>query len=56
MFQQAIVDYGYYNSMKELVKAVNKVLARNVNDNMKLTYNALNGKATAQLKTGISSV
>ena len=52
LFQQAIVDYGYYNSMQELVKAVNKALARNVNDNIKLTYNALNGKTTVQLKNG----
>ena len=54
LFQQAIVDYGYYNSMQELVKAVNKALARNVNDNIKLTYtyNALNGKSTVQLKNG----
>ena len=41
-----------YNSMQELVKAVNKALAMNVNDNIKLTYNALNGKATVQLKNG----
>ena len=52
VFQQAIVDYGYYNSMQELVKAVNKALARNVNDNIKLTHNALNGKVTVQLKNG----
>ena len=50
LFQQAIVDYGYYNSMQELVKAVNKALTKNVNDNTKLTHNALNGKVTVQLK------
>ena len=32
--------------MQDLVKAVNKALAKNVNDNIKLTYNALNGKVT----------
>ena len=52
MFQQAIIDYGYYQSMQDLVKAVNKALAKNVNDNIKLTYNAPNGKVTAQLKNG----
>ena len=52
VFQQAITDYGYYQSMQDLVKAVNKALARNVNDNIKLTYNALNGKVTVQLKNG----
>ena len=31
---------------------VNKALAKNVNDNIKLTYNALNGKVTVQLKNG----
>ena len=38
--------------MQELVKAVNKALAKNVNDNIKLTHNALNGKVTVQLKNG----
>ena len=52
VFQQAFVDYGYYQSMQDLVKAVNKALARNVNDNIKLTYNTLNGKVTVQLKNG----
>ena len=52
MFQQAIIDYGYYQSMQDLVKAANKALARNVNDNIKLTYNTLNGKVTVQLKKG----
>ena len=52
VFQQAIIDYGYYQSMQDLVKAVNKALAKNVNDNIKLTYNALNGKVTVQLKNG----
>ena len=52
VFQQAIMDYGYYQSMQDLVKAVNKALDKNVNDNIKLTYNALNGKVTVQLKNG----
>ena len=52
VFQQAIIDYGYYQSMQDLVKAGNKALARNVNDNIKLTYNAVNGKVTVQLKNG----
>ena len=38
--------------MQELVKAVNKALTKNVNDNIKLTHNALNGKVTVQLKNG----
>ena len=54
VFKQAIIDYGYYHSMQDLVKVVNKALAKNVNDNIKLTYNAVNRKATAQL-TGTNS-
>ena len=46
LFQQAIMDYGYYQSMQELIKAANKALTRNVSDNIKLTYNAFTGKVT----------
>ena len=52
LFQQAIMDYGYYQSMQELVKAANKALSRNVSDNIKLTYNAFTGKVTVQIKNG----
>ena len=52
VFQQAIIDYGYHQSMQDLVKAANKALAKNVNDNIKSTYNTLNGKVTVQLKKG----
>ena len=52
LFQQAIMDYGYYQSMQELIKAANKALSRNVSDNIKLTYNALTGKVTVQIKNG----
>ena len=38
--------------MQDLVKAVNKPLAKNVNDNIKLMYNTLKGKVTVQLKNG----
>ena len=38
--------------MQDLVKAVNKALPKNINDNIKLTFNALNGKVTVQLKNG----
>ena len=55
LFQQAIVDYGYYNSMQELVKAVNKALTKNVNDNIKLTHNALNGKSDSSVKKRVST-
>ena len=52
LFQQAIMDDGYYQSMPELIKAANKALSRNVSDNIKLTYNALTGKVTVQIKNG----
>ena len=52
LFQQAIMDYGYYQSMPELIKAANKALSRNVSDNIKLAYNALTGKVTVQIKNG----
>ncbi len=48
----AYVSYGYYETVQDLIKATNKVLARDVNDNIKLTYNALTGKVTVQLKNG----
>ena len=52
LFQQAIMDYGYYQSMQELIKAANKVLSRNVSDNFKLTYNAFTEKVTVQIMNG----
>ena len=52
LYQQAIMDYGYYQSMQELIKAANKALTRNVNDNIKLTYNAFTGKVAVQIKNG----
>ena len=52
LFQQAIMDYGYYQSMPELIKAANKAVSRNVSDNIKLTYNALTGEVTVQIKNG----
>ena len=52
LFQQAIMDYGYYQSMQELIKAANKALSRNVSDNIKMTYNAFTGKVTVQIKSG----
>ena len=52
MFLGATVDYGYYTSMEDLVKPVNAALLAtgDVNDNIKLTYSALTGKVTVQIK------
>ena len=52
LFLGATVDYGYYTSMEDLVKAVNAALLASgeVNDHIKLTYIALTGKVTVQLK------
>ena len=51
-FEQAIIDYGYYESMQDLIQAANRTLAKNVNDNIKLTYNAVSGKVTVELNNG----
>ena len=52
IFLSAIVNYGYYTSVEDLVKAVNAVLLATgyVGDNIKLTYAALTGKVTVQIK------
>ena len=52
LFLAAIVDYGYHTSVEELVKAVNAALLAtgDVNDNIKLTYSAVTGKVTVQIK------
>ena len=52
IFLSAIVDYGYYTSAEDLVKAVNAALLAtgDVGDNIKLTYAALTGKVTVQIK------
>ncbi len=52
LFQPVIIDYGHYQSTQDIVKSVNKAFTRVVNDNIKLTYNPLNGKVTVQPKTG----
>ena len=54
LFLAAIVDYGYYTSIEDLTKAINASLLAtgDVGDNILLTYNALTGKVTAQMKNG----
>ena len=52
-FSTAFVDYGYYETMQDLVKATNKAPKAEIhNDNIKLTFNAVTGKVTVQLKSG----
>ena len=53
LFLGATVDYSYYTSMEDLVKAVNAALVASgdVNDNIKLTYSALTGKVTVQINS-----
>ena len=50
----AIVDYGYYTSLEDLAKAINASLLAtgDVGDNILLTYNAITGKVTVQMKNG----
>ena len=54
LFLAAIVDYGYYTSIEDLAKAINASLLAtgDVGDNILLTYNALTGKVTVQMKNG----
>ena len=51
IFQTAIVDYGYYGTMDDLVKSVNAALKKNTrNDNIRLTYNVRTEKVTVHVK------
>jgi len=52
LYMAAKIDYGYYHSVQDLIKAMNKVLAKHISDNIKLTYNSVSGKVTVQLKSG----
>ena len=52
LFLTTIVDYGYYSSIEGLIKATNTALAKDVNDNIVLTYNSVTRKVTVQLKNG----
>ena len=52
-FYTAIVGYGYYETIQDLIKAVNKALAKDLgNGNIVLSSNALTGKVKVQLKSG----
>ena len=57
LFLGVTVDYGYYTSVEDLVKAVNAALLAtgDVNDNIKLTYSALTGKVTVQIKNSFAN-
>ena len=49
----AIVDYGHYETIQDLIKDVNKALAKYAgNGNIVLSLNALTGKVKVQLKSG----
>ena len=51
IFQTAIVDYGYYGTMDDLVKSVNAAFKKNTrNDNIRLTYDVRTDKVTVHLK------
>lgn len=40
------MEYGYYDTMQNFIKAFNKAVSKEVNDNIKLTFNARIGKVT----------
>ena len=54
LFLTTIVDYGYYSSMEGLIEATNTALAKDVNDNIVLTYISITGKVTVKLKKWVS--
>jgi hypothetical protein len=48
-----VIDYGYYETMNDLVRSINTSLKKDIgNDNIRLTYNARTEKATVHLKNG----
>ena len=50
---RAKVDYGHYETIPDLIKDVNKALAKYAgNGNIVLSLNALTGKVKVQLKSG----
>ena len=53
IFLTLVIDYGYYETMNDLVKSINTSLKKDIgNDNIRLTYNARTEKATVHLKNG----
>lgn len=53
IFSSAFVDYGYYETMQNLIKAANAALKKETkNDNITLTFNARTEKVTVHLKNG----
>ena len=52
LFLTTILDNGYYSSMEGLIKATNTAIAKNVNDNIVLTYNSVTGKVEVKLQNG----
>jgi hypothetical protein len=57
IFLTSIVDYGYYETMNDVVKSVNVALKKETkNDNIRLTYNVRTEKVTVHLKNGYQLV
>jgi hypothetical protein len=44
------VQYGHYATVNDLVKAINEALAKNVGNNIKITYNSVTTKTTVEIK------
>ena len=48
----AVVDYGYYGTIEDLIKAVNKTLTKKAgSNNIVVSYNTVTGKTNVKLKT-----
>jgi hypothetical protein len=57
IFLTSTVEYGYYETMNDLVKSINNSLKKETgNDNVRLTYNTRTEKVTIHLKSGYQLV
>ena len=52
IFLTAFVDYGYYETMKDFVKSVNKTLSKETKGNVSITFDVRTEKVTVHLKNG----
>ena len=52
IFLTAFVDYGYYETMKDLVKSVNTTLSKETKGNVSMTFDVRTEKVTVHLKNG----
>ena len=52
IFLTSFVDYGYYETMTDFVKSVNKALLKDTKGNVRITFDVRTEKVTVHLKKG----